>query len=198
MANSLVCAIDGETVSFALIGADMRLHGLRQFSATEFPTFTDALQHYAKSSEVATDGLTLGLALAGIAKGDVISFANCRWYISVSGLQAFLRAKPLIINDFAATAWSLPSLDEGRISRMGPVPLRPFKAGGTYLVIGVGVGLGMATLAVGADGSIAAFEAGSAMFPTSDCCRIKGFNFYTPVSPSAGAGMSRLQTHPSS
>ncbi len=159
MADSLVCAIDGETVSFALAGAgDMRLHALRQFSAAEFPTFTDALQHYARSNAVATNELTLGLAVAGIAKGDVVSFANCRWYLSVSGLRAFLRADPLIINDFAATAWSLPSLDESRISRIGPVPLRPIKAGGTYLVIGAGVGLGMATLSVGADGSIAAFE----------------------------------------
>ena len=173
MAGSLVCAIDGATVWFALADGEgnLRLHGLRQFSTADFPTFTDALQNYAGSNGIPSEGLKLGLAVAGISKGDVISFANCRWYLSVSGLRAYLRTEPVIINDFAATAWSLLWADASRMTRIGPVAGRPIGSGGTFLVVGTGVGLGMATLSVRPDGSslVLESEGGHSSFaPQSD------------------------------
>ena len=160
MPDSLVCAIDGATVWFALADGegDLRLHGVRQFKTADFPTFTDALQSYAGSNGIPSEGLKLGLAVAGISKGDVISFANCRWYLSVSGLRAYLRTEPVIINDFAATAWSLLWADPSRRTRIGPVAAHPIGAGGTFLVVGTGVGLGMATLSVHPDGSSLVLE----------------------------------------
>jgi glucokinase len=108
MTAQMVGVIDGENVAFAMLsaGTDDRLESVQQFKASEFPTFTDALQSYTKAHRVQTTDLPLGLAVAGVSRGDVISFANCRWYISVSGLRSFLGHEPLIINDFAATAWS--------------------------------------------------------------------------------------------
>lgn len=160
MSDCLVCAIDGENVSFA-IPADAggpRLADVRRFKTSEFPTFTDALQSYARSMAITTDGLNFGLAVAGISKGDVITFANCRWYVSVSGLKAFLRQDPFIINDFAATAWSLTCLDEAATTRIGPLPAKRVPEGGRFVVVGTGVGLGIATIAVRRDGSVGAFE----------------------------------------
>jgi glucokinase len=158
--DSLICAIDGENVSFALAGgaSELGLEAVRHFRTADFPTFTDALQSYAGANGIGGEALKLGLAVAGIAKGDVISFANCRWYLSVSGLKAFLRTDPLIINDFAATAWSLLWANEDAFMPIASPAPPLIRSGGTFLVVGTGVGLGMATLSVRADGSTVALE----------------------------------------
>ncbi|WP_129790605.1 glucokinase [Sphingosinicella sp. CPCC 101087] len=149
--TQLVCAIDGENVSFALVtdASEGRLDAVRLFRTTDFPTFTDALQTYTRENRLSTAGLPLGLAVAGVTGGDVISLANCRWYISVSGLRAFLAREPLLINDFEAIAWSLADVDTARLTRVGPLPPRAVAPGRRFLVVGTGPGLGMASLIVG-------------------------------------------------
>jgi glucokinase len=160
MDTRMVCVIDGDHVAFAIVrnGAELRLDSVRQFKTTDFPTFTDALQSYTRANQVETGDLPLGLAVAGVARGDVISLANCRWYISVSGLRSFLGHDPLIINDFAATAWSLAALDPGKLKPLGPLPPRPVAPGRIFLVVGTGSGLGMAMLVIRADGSAVVLE----------------------------------------
>ena len=154
--TQLVCAIDGENVSFGLVpdAESRRIEAVRQFKTSEFPTFTDALQAYTRENRLSSAGLPLGLAVAGVTGGDVISLANCRWYISVSGLRAFLARDPLLINDFEAIAWSLVEADSGRLTRVGVLPPKPPAPGRRFLIVGTGPGLGMATLAIGSDGSV--------------------------------------------
>jgi glucokinase len=160
MDTRMVCVIDGDHVAFAMVrnGAELRLDSVRQFKTTDFPTFTDALQSYTRANQVETGDLPLGLAVAGVARGDVISLANCRWYISVSGLKSFLGHDPLILNDFAATAWSLAALDPAKFKALGPVPPRPVAPGRIFLVVGTSSGLGMAMLVVRADGGAVVLE----------------------------------------
>jgi glucokinase len=160
MTTRLVCVIDGDNVAFAIVGegAELRPNSVRQFRTSDFPTFTDALQNYTRENRLETGDLPLGLAVAGVARGDVISLANCRWYISVSGIRAFLGHEPLIINDFAATAWSLAALEPRQLKAVGLVPPRPVAPGRIFLVIGTGPGLGMATLIIRADGSAVVLE----------------------------------------
>src|SRR3569623_2383710 len=168
MTAQMVGVIDGENVAFAMVkpGGDMRLESLQQFKASELPTFTDSLQSYTRAHQVQTTSLPLGLAVAGVSRGDVISFANCRWYISVSGLRSFLGHDPLIINDFAATAWSLATIDPGQLKPIGPVPPRGPAPGRTFLVVGTGPGLGVATLSIQDDGTpiVLESEGGHASF----------------------------------
>jgi len=154
--TQLVCAIDGENVSFALVtgGSDVRLDAVRQFRTAEFPTFTDALQAYTRENRLSTAGLPLGLAVAGVTGGDIVTLANCRWYISVSGLRAFLAREPLLINDFEAIAWSLADIDISRLTRVGPLAPRTAEPGRRFLVVGTGPGLGMASLIVGESGAV--------------------------------------------
>jgi glucokinase len=159
MTTQMVGVIDGENVAFAMVPAGgAQLESVEQFKASQFPTFTDALQSYTRSHRVSTADLPLGLAVAGVARGDVISFANCRWYISVAGLRSFLGRAPLILNDFAATAWSLASVEASQLKPVGPVPPRGAAPGRTFLVVGTGPGLGVATLVIGDDGSPTVLE----------------------------------------
>ncbi len=157
----LVCVIDGDNVAFATTvgeGAELKASSVRQFRTSDYPTFTDALQTYTRANHVETGDLPLGLAVAGVARGDIISLVNCRWYISVSGLRAFLGRDPLIINDFAATAWSLAAIEARQLKAVGPVTPRPVAPGRIFLVVGTGAGLGMATLIIRGDGSAVVLE----------------------------------------
>ncbi|MDB5670326.1 MAG: glucokinase [Alphaproteobacteria bacterium] len=160
MTAQMVGVIDGDNVAFAIVSAesDLRLESVQQFKTGEFPTFTDALQSYTRAHNLSTADLSLGLAVTGVARGDVISFANCRWYISVSGLRAFLGREPLVLNDFAATAWSLSGLQTSQMKQIGPVPPRGIAPGRSFLVVGTGPGLGAATLVIRDDGSPVVLE----------------------------------------
>ncbi|HEX5182721.1 MAG TPA: glucokinase [Allosphingosinicella sp.] len=160
MTARMVCVIDGDNVAFAMVGegSELRPTSVRQFRTSDFPTFTDALQSYTRANQIETGELPLGLAVAGVARGDIISLANCRWYISVSGIRAFLGHEPLILNDFAATAWSLAALDPRQMKAVGPVLPRPVAPGRTFVVIGTGPGLGMATLIIRDGGGAVVLE----------------------------------------
>jgi glucokinase len=140
------------------------------YKASDFPTFTDALQGYTRANQLSTARLPLGIAVAGVTRGDTISLPNCRWYISVSGLKAFLGKPPLVLNDFESIAWSLLGLEGARLRQLGPAAPRPVAPGGTFLVVGTGPGLGMAILAVDADGKsrVIAGEGGHASFSPQD------------------------------
>jgi glucokinase len=160
MAARMVCVIDGDNVAFAMVpeGSEPRLVSVRQFKTTDFPTFTDALQSYTRANQVETGDLPFGLAVAGVARGDIISLANCRWYISVSGIRAFLGREPLIINDFAATAWSLVAVEPRQLKSLGGVVPRGAAPGRIFLVCGTGAGLGMAILIIRPDGNAVVLE----------------------------------------
>ena len=108
MEPRLVAAIDGENVSFGILeDGHVRLSTVSLFRTGDFPTFTDALQGYSRAHRLSTAGLPLGIAIAGVTRGDTIS----------------------------------------------PVPPRPVTPDGTFLVVGTGPGLGMATLAADDDGT---------------------------------------------
>src|SRR3954468_15415789 len=160
MGARMVCVIDGDNVAFAMVpdGAETRLVSVRQFKTTDFPTFTDALQSYTRANQVETGDLPFALAVAGVARGDIISLANCRWYISVSGIRAFLGREPLIINDFAATAWSLVSIEPRQLKAIGGVVPRGAAPGRNFIVVGTGAGLGMAILIIRPDGTAVVLE----------------------------------------
>lgn len=157
MGEHLVAMIDGSAVGFALakkVGDAVALDKVWNGKTADFPTFTDALQHFLHNNGLRPIDYRLGLAVAGVPRGDIISLANCRWFISVSGLRAFLRTEPLVLNDFAATAWSLTALDRNVLTPIGGLPARPIGPRSTYLVLGAGCGLGMATLHVTAGGEV--------------------------------------------
>ncbi|TXC62173.1 hypothetical protein FRZ32_00020 [Sphingosinicella ginsenosidimutans] len=165
--RKLVAAIDGEKVAFGLVDGDPSVvRAIREQETGDFPTFTDALQAYLREHHVAATGLDFGLAVAGVARGDTISLANCRWYISVSGLRSFFGSEPLVLNDFESIAWSLTGLDPASVQRVGPLPPRPIRPGSTFLVVGTGPGLGVAVLAMGREGKVRVYpsEGGHASF----------------------------------
>jgi glucokinase len=156
----LIAMIDGETVGFAVAKKSLTLSLEKVWNGktADYPTFIDALQHYLKLHDLQPRDYAFAMAIAGVPRGDIISLANCRWFVSVSGLRAFLRSEPLILNDFAATAWSLTALDRSHLVAVGARSPRPIVPGSTFLIVGTGCGLGVATLHIRPSGEVVVLE----------------------------------------
>ncbi|WP_204337484.1 glucokinase, partial [Klebsiella pneumoniae] len=123
------------------------------------------------------------LAVAGAARGDLINLTGSRWYISLSGVEAVLRAPPRALNECAANALALTTLPPGAFTALHGPPPRAVEPGGNYVVIGTGTGLGVAAL-ISAGGRLVPVqsEAGHIAFAPetaderkfAEFCRVRG------------------------
>lgn len=144
----LVADIGRVSVRFGLTGGGYGLtpRDVHKFHTADHATFTSALVAYLSEVGLRDQPLPAVLAVAGAARGDLINLTGSRWYISLAGLEAVLRARPRALNECAANALALTTLDTNNFAHLkGPLPAA-VAPGGTYLVIGAGTGLGVAAL----------------------------------------------------
>lgn len=144
----LVADIGRVSVRFGLTGGG---HGLvprevQSFSTSEHPSFTSALLSYLDAVGMRDAPLPSVLAVAGAVRGNVINLTGSRWYISLSGVEAVLRRPPRALNECAASALALPILTAAEMLALPGPPPHKIAAGGNYLVVAPGTGLGIAAL----------------------------------------------------
>ena len=103
------------------------------------------------------------LAVAGPVEGGRSKLTNCSWVIDADELRrTFGLAEVRVVNDFAATAHSLPSLAAADLQPLGGGRAVP---GAPMAVLGPGTGLGVACLVPGAsEPAVIAGEGGHATF----------------------------------
>lgn len=144
----LVADVGRASVRFGLSGGPAGIipRDVRELGAADFSTFTGALTAYLDGVGARDRVLPSALAIAGAVRGDVINVTGSRWYVTLSGIRAVLRAPAHAINDFAAAASALPMVKATALRAVGsPAPVVP-RPGGAYLAIGPGAGLGVAGL----------------------------------------------------
>lgn len=160
---SLVADIGRQSVRFGVTGGDAGLEprSIRRFMTNDHPTFTSALVTYLEEEGLSQERLPSVLAVAGAVRGGLINLTGSRWYISLAGVEAVLRARPHALNECAANALALTLLPQSSFTPLPGPPLRPLAPGGNYVVIGVGTGLGASALISAGDRLIpVASEAG--------------------------------------
>jgi glucokinase len=124
---------------------------VRQYSAADFGTLTEAAAHYLgalSGAAVPTRGV---FAVASAVTGDLIKITNNPWSFSIRAVGQELGLSELrVINDFCALSQTLSLLDAGDVHVIGPVPPRTMAADGnaTYAVVGPGTGLGVGCVAL--------------------------------------------------
>ena len=141
---------------------------VRQYEAASQPTVSGAIGTFARDMGLAGLPRRLAVAVSGITRGDTISVTNGRYRVSRSGLTAMIQAPPLILNDFAANAWAISSAENARsIQDIVGATARPHGPG-SFCVIGVGTGLGVALLSRDDHGAVnvVSTEAGHSAFPS--------------------------------
>lgn len=140
---------------------------VRTLSPEDEPTVSGAVSGLAKQYGMVGGRIPLAVAVSGMPRGDMISVTNGRWRISRPGLAAMLQREPLILNDFAANAWAISDRCDRFLEPLcaGEVdPQRP----GTYCIIGIGSGLGVALLSRDEAGRVTVVptEAGHCAYPS--------------------------------
>lgn len=166
---AVIADVGRHKVRLCLTDHDGRLRPetLRVYAPSQQSTISGALSAFGQECELATLPRRCAVAVSGAAVGDIISVTNSRWFVSRSGLTAMLQAPPLILNDFAASAWAISADDTGtqfdtiagaRIDTAAP---------GTRCLIGIGSGLGVAVISRDAHGRVHVLptEAGHSHFP---------------------------------
>jgi len=146
------------------------MESIISLSGDAHPTFTDALLTYERESGVNLRGAECVLAIPAPPAGDAIPVSRSRWTISRSGLNAMFGRQVTVINDVAATAWSL--LGGGtpqKLEHFGG-PAIDFTRPGRWAVILIDDGVNAAALDIAEDGlcHVTDGEAGHAGFSPSD------------------------------
>jgi glucokinase len=137
----LLADIGGTNVRFAVLRGGT-LGTIAHMQVADYPHFADALKAFlaACGEQGLIRHATFGVA--GVVEGERCSLTNNSWIIDGRELrESFGFDQVLMVNDFAAVAWSLPQLAPGDLRRIGggePKPDAPMA------VLGAGTGLGIA------------------------------------------------------
>ena len=113
---------------------------ITKYLCKQFDTITDAITHFAREANV--DNFEYGcIAIACPVNDDLVKMTNHTWAFSKTALKKELNlARLLVINDFSAVAYSLPTLTKEQVIQVGSgVPLEK----GNIAVFGPGTGLGV-------------------------------------------------------
>jgi glucokinase len=165
--HRLLGDIGATNVRFALLSNGV-LGPIKWFTVADFPRFTDAVNAFLGSCCRQVSVCEALLAVAGPVDNDRCVLTNSAWIIDAPELcGAFSFAKVRILNDFEATALSLPLLTAADLY---PVGGGEAVLGAPMAVLGPGTGLGVACFVPASQSSIViASEGGHAtMAATSD------------------------------
>src|SRR6516165_2091672 len=117
----LIGDIGGTNARFA-VAENGAYRGLKHVEVDRYPSLHDALSDYLKTlTEAERSNLAGALAIAGPVLGDKISMTNKAWSFSVEELKRSLNLTSLaVVNDFAATARSIPHIAPSNLFPVGP------------------------------------------------------------------------------
>jgi glucokinase len=148
---------------FALLDGD-EIGPVEHTKVADYATVADAiaafLMRHAARSSIAI------LGIAGPIQNNRASFTNSPWTIDAADLRSILGFKAVhLLNDFEASAWSLPALSSTDLFSLGG---RTPTIGGPMLVVGPGTGFGASCLVPRGAASFAIVtEAGHATLPAA-------------------------------
>jgi glucokinase len=158
--------IGGTNARFA-VAESGKYRELLHVEVSKFGSLHDALTDYLNGlpRDLRPD-LAGAIAVAGPVLGDQVSMTNLGWSFSVSDLKRSLGLASLtVVNDFAATAMSVPHLPEDDRFLVGPSCPETV---GPIGIVGPGTGLGMGALIPdGRKWALIAGEGGHVTLPTS-------------------------------
>jgi glucokinase len=142
----LVADVGRVSVGFGLSIDGRAPERVERFATADHTTFTDALTTYLNLVGMQDRALPSVLAIAGAAHGGLIAVTGSRWYISLSGIEAVLRAPARALNECAANALALTTLSSSNWTMISGTPIERLSPSGNYLLVGPGTGLGVAAL----------------------------------------------------
>jgi glucokinase len=135
--------IGATNARFALL-TDGLLGPVKWIAVARYPQFADAIEDFLQEQFRERLVENAMFAVAGPVEGERCNFTNCSWTIDGREMRNRFKLQTVrIINDFEATALSLPHLMEGDVRSLGGGRA---VSGAPMVVLGPGSGLGVAGL----------------------------------------------------
>jgi glucokinase len=135
--------IGATNARFALL-TDGSLGPVKWIAVARYPQFADAIEDFLQEQFRESLVENAMFAVAGPVEGERCNFTNCSWTIDGREMRNRFKLQTVrIINDFEATALSLPHLNEGDVRSLGGGRA---VSGAPMVVLGPGSGLGVAGL----------------------------------------------------
>jgi len=167
LGHVLLGDIGATNARFAML-ANGLLGPVVTFEAAKFARFDDVVAVLLKDPyRKATISLAL-FAVAGPVEDERSALTNCSWIIDAHELRKRFNLDVRVLNDFEATAHSLPALMAADLFRIGGGQAR---TGASMVVLGPGTGLGVAGLCPNSDGPIAITSEGGHATLAATCDR---------------------------
>lgn len=136
----LVADVGGTNARFALETAPGCLEHIATLACADYARLSDAVRSYLRRHGARVRDAAI--AIANPVDGDYVRMTNHHWEFSISAVRAELGLDTLlVINDFAALARAVPTLDGGQLQAIGAGSAQP---GAMIGVVGAGTGLGVA------------------------------------------------------
>lgn len=149
--QTLLGDIGATNARFCLL-ASGTLGPVSNFEVARYACFPDVVADFLKMHGGETPVSDALLAVAGPVENGRCKLTNCPWIVDADELLSKFRlAKVCVVNDFAATAYSLPSLAMVDLYAIGGGRA---VAGAPMAVLGPGTGLGIAGLVPGPGESV--------------------------------------------
>jgi glucokinase len=146
----LIADIGATNTRCALVDDKGRVLSPEKFENADFTGIEPLLRAYLDNRRASDRPRRAALAIAAPIQGDDVRMLNIDWGISQTALKENLGLSRLIVvNDFVAVAWSLPTLGpDGRRQIGGGAAA----TGAALATLGPGSGLGVASLVPATDG----------------------------------------------
>ena len=147
MAHTLLRDIGATNARFSIF-ADGVLGAIASFEVARHARFPDVVAAFLDRQDGKAQVTQALIAVAGPVEHGRVALTNCAWVIDAGELRTtFGFAQARIVNDFEATAYSLPHLTAGDLH---PIGSGRAVARAPMAVLGPGTGLGVACLVPGA------------------------------------------------
>jgi glucokinase len=161
---TLLGDIGATNARFALLTAGV-LGPVKWIEVARYSKFAHAIEDFLQSQFFQSPVSGAVLAVAGPVEGQRTHFTNSSWTIDGREIQnRFKFGAVRLVNDFEATALSLPHLMEQDLRAIGGGQAL---AGAPMVVLGPGSGLGVSALVGDREKIVIASEGGHATFPAS-------------------------------
>jgi glucokinase len=163
----LVADIGGTFARFALARNGTLVTEPVRLERAAYADLADAcLQFLAQPGMARVDGAAV--AAAGQVQGDRIEMTNASWAVDAREIESKLglaRGRVVVLNDFGALAWALPTLSRSELAPLGATKHGVPMPDGNRVIVGPGTGLGVAAAIRTHDGWLPlATEGGHATF----------------------------------
>jgi glucokinase len=166
--NAVLGSIGRKRVCFALSTRNCSVLSdtIRTYDAHVVSGVSAALTTFQRDLGISALPRRSAFSVPGLVRGDAISITKTSWFLSRSGLQAMLGEPPLVLNDFAAEAWALCAAEGHVREAFSGSNGSPAKRSGTFVVVGITSGLGVAAVHRNETGTVTVLptEAGHSAF----------------------------------